>query len=101
MKAPSTTEQIRAWKDPAHRKTLSAEDQARLAPSPAGEIDVRDLEARAVEDSVESARGRTPEALMSQGTSGGTQCSAHGCPGVELPEIRINPAARAKRAVEG
>lgn len=101
MKTPSTSEQIRAWKDPAHRKTLSAEDQARLAPSPAGEIDVRDLEARAIEDTVDSARGRMPEALMSDGTSGGTQCSAHGCPGLELPDIRVNPAALPKRALEG
>ena len=37
---------IRAWKDPAYRATLSAEDLARLPSHPAGLIELKERELR-------------------------------------------------------
>jgi len=42
------TDVIRAWKDPAYRATLTAEELARLPGHPSGALELRDEQLRAV-----------------------------------------------------
>ena len=44
----SSTDVIRAWKDPAYRESLGAADRANLQENPAGLVDLSDIELDAV-----------------------------------------------------
>ncbi len=79
----------RAWKDPVYRDSLTASERAQLPPHPAGMIELSQEELGLVAGGDGGAS--LPTIVMSNGGSGGTQCTAHGCPKRFDPTIFINP----------
>ena len=83
----NATDVIRAWKDESFRAGLSAEQRAQMPENPAGTMELTE------QDLVETEGGSFAYA-SSNGTSGGTQCTAHGCGNLFNLTIRINPGWR-------
>jgi mersacidin/lichenicidin family type 2 lantibiotic len=89
-----TVDVVRAWKDPAYRKSLTAEERAALPPNPAGLVELGKEDLGLVTGGGGDAS--TPTIVLSNGGSGGTQCTAHSCVGgVFNGTIYINPGTLA------
>jgi mersacidin/lichenicidin family type 2 lantibiotic len=85
-----TIDVVRAWKDPEYRDSLTAEERAQLPPHPAGLIELSKADLALVAGGDGGAS--LPTIVMSNGGSGGTQCTAHSCPPMPFnPTIYINP----------